>query len=216
MTFLIELHARYSHLQGVDPFLPIPSLTIDGVLPPFTGAEPGGPAHDMSPYSCSALEFCLTFGSTPDRQDILRGWLEHRSRLRGIGWARGFQWIDGSFTEAKPPQDLDTVLFLHRPSAIANDRPALNALAQANMDLFARDRAKQAFRLDLFFVDLDGSPETIVNLSRYYLGLFSHRRIDFLWKGMVQIRLDTPSDDAAALQALGGGKTAAPSAGAST
>jgi hypothetical protein len=56
--------------------------------------------------------------------------------------------------------------------------------------------------LDAFFIDLNASPESIVNVSRYFLGLFSHRRVDGLWKGMLQVRLENVADDAAAAAAL--------------
>jgi len=34
------------------------------------------------------------------------------------------------------------------------------------------------------------------------LGLFSHRRVDGLWKGMLQVRLENVADDLAATAAL--------------
>lgn len=49
---------------------------------------------------------------------------------------------------------------------------------------------KQTFLLDAFFLSLQGDPETLVFLSRYYLQLFSHQRQTFLWKGMVQVRIE--------------------------
>lgn len=59
------------------------------------------------------------------------------------------------------------------------------------------------FSLDAFPVDLDGSPEALVGSARYFLGLFSHRRGDDLWKGMLQVRIEDIADDEAALAALG-------------
>jgi hypothetical protein len=180
--------------------MPIPSFSIDGVLPPYIGPSgPGGRAEDMSPYVVSAFEVVSTFGSSNGRAKILDGWLRHRSQLRSLGFQRGFQWLNGSFLEAKEPRDLDVATFVYRP---AMPTEQFSALLQANRALFDRDQLKHTYLLDAF-IDLDGSPETIVNASRYYFGLFSHRREDELWKGMLQVSLVNPADDGAARSALG-------------
>src|SRR5690606_3604995 len=96
--------------------MPIPHFTIDGVLPPYVGPNgPGGAFEDLSPYEVSATEVVTTFGTTQNRQDILRKWLQHRASLRAAGVVRGFQWLDGSFLEQKEPNDLDTVSLIYRP-----------------------------------------------------------------------------------------------------
>jgi len=180
-----------------------PAFTIDGVLPPFTG--PQGPGDDpafMSPYIVTASEVVSRLGTDENRRGILVGWLKHRAALRSLGFVRGFQWLDGSFLENKVPQDLDTVTFLHRPSGI-QDGADLLQLMRASPHLFIRDAVKSAYKLDAFFIDLQGNPETLVSISRYFLGLFSHQRDTFLWKGMAQVRLEDPVDDAAAIAALG-------------
>jgi hypothetical protein len=183
--------------------MPIPPFTIDGVLPPYVGPYgPGGTAEDMSPYSVTALEVATTLGLSNHRNLILQGWLNHRAALRGIGFNRGFQWLAGSFVESKNPQDLDVVTFLYRPPGV-HDRDQLLHLMRANLGLFDRDQVKASFRLDFFAVDLDGSVEGVVSVARYWLGLFSHRRDDDLWKGLLQVRLEDTQDDAAALTALG-------------
>ena len=182
--------------------MPIPEFTPDGVLPPFVGArEPGGHAGDMSPYTTTALEVAASFGGTPERQVILRGWLAHRAAMRAVGFDRGFQWLDGSFVEDKQPHDLDVVTFLYRPEAVS-DPAALAAMMRTNPDLFQRQQVSQKYSVDFFPIDLNGSPEGIVGLTQYFLGLFSHRRRDNLWKGMVQVRLENANDDNAALAAL--------------
>ena len=156
--------------------MPIPSFSIDGVLPPYVGPQgPGGRVEDMSPYVVTTLEVASTLGGTNGRKNILRGWLKHRADLRALGFQRGFQWLDGSFVETKEPKDLDVVTFLFRPLGI-HDPASLLALMTTNAHLFQRHRVKASYTLDAFFIDLDGSPETIVNASRYLLGLFSHRR----------------------------------------
>lgn len=163
---------------------------------------PGGAAEDMSPYAATALEVVATLGLSADRKSILQGWLHHRAALRAIGFERGFQWLDGSFVESKDPRDLDVVSFLYRPPGIVDPGQLLTVM-RANGNLFVRNLVKAEFRLDAFPVDLDGSPEALVSSARYFLGLFSHRRGDNMWKGMLQVRLEDVADDEAALTALG-------------
>jgi hypothetical protein len=182
--------------------MPIPPFSIDGVLPPYVGnSGPGGPPQDMTPYMVTAVEVVSTLGTDAGRQTILSRWLGHRDALRALGFQHGFQWLDGSFVENTDPNDLDIVTFLFRPATVA--RPAeLAALMGANPQLFDRAQVKARYMLDAFFIDLNGSPEAIVNVSRYYVGLFSHRRVDGLWKGMLQVRLENVADDAAAAALL--------------
>lgn len=183
--------------------MPIPAFGINGVLPPYVGADgPGGKPEDMSPYVVSALEVVTTLGHTEARKKILRGWLTHRAALRSIGFTQGFQWLDGSFVEEKDPNDLDILSFLYRPPA-AQTPAALGLLMNANAGLFERKDVKSAYKLDAFFVDMNGNPATLVNFTRYYLGLFSHKRGDDIWKGMLQVNLADTADDAAAQTVLG-------------
>ncbi len=178
--------------------MPIPSFTIDGILPPFVGPNgPGGAPEDLSPYATTAAEVVTTLATSPARNTILKGWLAHRAALKAIGFDRGFQWLDGSFVEDKEPQDLDIVSFFYRPPGI-HDGNTLARLMHANIGLFGRSQVKATYSLDFFPVDLNGTPEALVSLTRYWLGLFSHRRQDSLWKGMLQIRLEDEVDDAAA------------------
>ena len=156
----------------------------------------------MSPYTVTASDVVTTLGITDERKQILRGWLSHRGALRGIGFVRGFQWLDGSFVEDKKPRDLDVLTFLYRPQGI-QDINGLTQLLIANLNLFDRTQVKATYHLDFFPIDLNGCTETIVDLTRYYLGLFSHRRGDDLWKGMLQVRLEDINDDISALAALG-------------
>ena len=166
--------------------MPFPAFSIDGVLPPYCGANgPGGAAEDMSPYAVTAMEVVSRLAFSEGRKTILRGWLRHRADLRAAGFQRGFQWLDGSFVEDKEPKDLDVVSFLFRPHGIQTP-DQLIVLIKNNIVLFDRPSAKAKFNLDVFSIDLNGSPEALINATRYYLGLFSHRRGDDLWKGMLQ------------------------------
>lgn len=182
--------------------MPIPAFTIDGVLPPYIGPlGPGDAAQAMTPYVATAVELVTTFATTEHRKNLLQSWLDHRAAFRGLGFTQGFQWIDGSFVEDKVPQDLDVVTFSRRPVRAAGAQ-ALERLMRANPEQCIRGPVKRRYNLDAFFVDLDGSKEVLVDATRYLAGLFSHRRGDDLWKGMVQVRFDDPADDAAAVAAL--------------
>jgi hypothetical protein len=191
------------HLSFDGERMPIPPFTIDGVLPPYVGPNgPGGAGEDLSPYEVSVTEVVATLGSTQNRQDILRRWLSHRSLLRAAGIEQGFQWLDGSFLEQKEPNDLDTVSFVYRPEYAIQLEDWTTFIAE-NRRLFDRGQVKQNFRLDALFIDLHGHPETIVEMTRYFMGLFSHRRGDDLWKGMLKVRLENAADDTEALAILG-------------
>jgi hypothetical protein len=180
----------------------IPNFTLDGVLPPFLDTSPAGSPGLMSPYEVKAFDVAERFGTTENRKDILRRWLDHREALRSIGIDRGFQWLDGSFLESKEPNDLDLVVFLRRPLAIATDLGAWNDLLRKNEALFRRDMVKSQHRLDSFFLDLDGNAELLVSGARYFLQLFSHQRSTQIWKGMLQVRMEDAQDDADALKLL--------------
>jgi hypothetical protein len=82
---------------------------------------------------------------------------------------------------------------------------------RTNLNVFGRAQVKNLYHLDFFAIDLNSSIEVVVGMSRYFLGLFSHRRLDEVWKGMLQVRLEDDKDDAAALGVLS--SLAAPSAG---
>lgn len=51
-------------------------------------------------------------------------------------------------------------------------------------------------------VSLGMPPVGVVDHARFWFGLFSHRRSDDAWKGMVQIDLGTAADDAIEMQQL--------------
>lgn len=174
--------------------MPVPAFTIDGVIPPYTGVDgPGAAADQMTPYEASPLEVVLRFATSAGRREILGHWLEHRRLMRLLGVNDGFQWLDGSFVEDKEPDDLDIVTFFRRPPG-AQTAMEIGGLMQANPDAFSRRQIRAARRLDAMFVDLNGSSEGIIDATRYWCGLFSHRRVDDLWKGMVKVSLD-PADE---------------------
>ena len=74
-----------------------------------------------------------------------------------------------------------------------------------------RDLAKKNFKLDHFPVTLTANGAAIVENTRYWTGLFSHRR-DGLWKGMLRVELNTPAADIAAAILVQPAAAAAPAA----
>lgn len=172
--------------------MPIPDFDHNGVLPPHLGL-PTDP-RQISPYPVTALEVCERFGASLERRAILRGWLELRDKLRQLGQVSGFQWIDGSFLEdvearrGSAPNDIDVVSFL----SIQNLQNQNHAL----ISLLANHAAvKQGFKVDHFIVLLTWPGYVIVEQSRYWCGLFSHRRVDSVWKGMLKVDLGAQADD---------------------
>lgn len=73
--------------------------------------------------------------------------------------------MDGSFVEDKVPGDIDVVSFFFRPLA-ARNHAQLSALMQANRELFFRPLVKAKYKVDLMLVDLNGSPEILVETTR--------------------------------------------------
>lgn len=181
--------------------MPVPNFTIHGVLPPYIGPNgPGGDPSDMSPFEATVLEVTQRFSTTTDRRVILRHWLQHRSEMAGLGMDSGFQWLDGSFVEDKTPNDIDVITFFRRPVGHESDQ-GIGLLFVNQADVLRRPMVKARLRVDAMFVDLNATPERTVHLTRYYGSLFSHRRGDDLWKGMVSVPLD-PATDTQALALL--------------
>ena len=183
--------------------MPIPSFDgILNVLPPHLGNPIEPDQH--SPYPCTVLELCERFASSERRRDILAGFLRLREKMFAIGLS-GFQWLDGSFLEdieaqaGRDPGDIDVVTFVARPAQV-ND---LNDLVTTNEWLLDRNHTKTEYRVDHFLVALCTQPRRLVDMSRYWYGLFSHRR-DGVWKGMLCVELDEQRDDAAARRHLEG------------
>ena len=61
--------------------------------------------------------------------------------------------------------------------------------------------AKQNFSIDHYPFDANHSPENTVELTRYWMQLFTHNRMA-IWKGMLKIDLGTPAEDSTARSEL--------------
>jgi len=191
--------------------MPIPDFDHNLVLPPHVG-DHAVSRTNMSPYPCTSLELCAKLGASLERQRILRGFFELRDALRRFGLL-GFQWLDGSFTEDKenssdltrkgPPGDIDVVTFYYPPAVLPSPMPA--DLAAILPIIQNRKATRDRFHVDHILVPLTSAPEFLVDDVRYWFGLFSHRRGDDVWKGMLQLPLDTATDDTLAIGTINGG-----------
>jgi hypothetical protein len=185
--------------------LSIPAFDLGGVLPPFLGTEPGVLAS-QSPYEASMLEIVHRLGTSAHRNQLLRGLLDYRAALRGIGLIEGFQWIDGSFVEDKElvrglaPSDIDVVTLFER-TGFENDEPGWRAhIAPHRFTLFNPRHCKATYRCDAYPIDLGTSGTNVARQSAFWFSLFSHQRDSFRWKGIIQCPLgpdgiDTDASD---------------------
>ena len=177
----------------------IPHWNPSGVLPPYV-SDPKD-RSDMSPYVATIEEVARRFVISEVRRQIFRGFLEYRRALVNVGVIRAFQWLDGSYTEhverteGRNPHDIDVVTFGYVPVK-KSDVAGKRALVASNPTLFRPKVAKQTFGCDAYFVDLDVAPHFVVDDTRYWFGLFTHKRATNLWKGMVVVGLG--GDDTAA------------------
>lgn len=180
----------------------IPPFNHSHVLPPYLGL--GHSSATASPYESTASEVVSRFAITPERIVLLRGFLAYRASLRALGFNQGFQWIDGSFVEnvekhrSMPPKDIDVITFTQPPANMQS--PAINAMMLAHPELFDRVQCKARFGCDTFMVRLNVPAQRLVRETTFWHGVFSHRREDQVWKGLLQIPLE--SDDGQALQML--------------
>lgn len=170
----------------------IPEWDGHGVIPATGSAS--ATSRNRSPYPVALVDFVLRFASTAARRDIVSGFLRYRKALRRAGFVRGFQWIDGSFIEdvetieSRDPRDIDVVTFFHLPKA-ETQQTLMSSMPQ----LFRREDTRDEYRVHAYYVQLDETPELLVEQATYWNSLWSHRR-NGRWKGYVQIAL-SPSDD---------------------
>ncbi|MCZ2099650.1 MAG: hypothetical protein LC121_25980 [Anaerolineae bacterium] len=150
-------------------------------------------------------EIAERLGTTSERAAILRGFIALRAKLQSLGIIDGYQWCAGSFcedienSEGRSPRDLDVVTFFTRPQRV-RESAAWMAFVAANSVTFDAAQTKATFRCDAYFVDATNSLPSIIDQVTYWHGLFGHRRISHMWKGM--LRLPIVSDDADALAHL--------------
>lgn len=182
----------------------IPAMSPSGVLPPFTGASPEL-AGSMSPYHATMGEVADQLCATPDRAKLLRGLLALRAELHALGIVDGYQWLDGSFCEdveknrGRPPGDIDVVTLLLRPAPVIAD-PDWQQFCAANQRILDSNSTKALFSCDAFYIDAGYAALLVADQVTYWFGLFTHQRVSYQWKGILQIPL--MSDDTVAMNLL--------------
>jgi len=177
--------------------MPIPDFDHNQVLPPHLG-DPRQ-ADELSPFPVTSEEVCAKLATSPERRAILQGWLDFRQRLATFNIADGFQWLDGSFmedietSEARAPHDLDLITYFVLPPGLPPSQ-FISTVQVGLPEFFDRDRSRQTFHLDHFPVHLQVNGKALVDITRYWTGLFSHRR-NGVWKGMLRVELNTAASD---------------------
>lgn len=173
----------------------IPAFNAHGVLPPE-----GGQPSTRAPYDSDMVTFCQHFGTTGARRELLRGLLEFRGRLRTAGLNEGFQWLNGSFAEdverlrGRSPADIDVVTFTPLGSGEQQ-----NQLYRKSPELFSPSEIKNKYRVDHYFVSLDGegySRKDFVTTVSYWYSMWAHQRDSLRWKGFVSVMLSSNDQEA--------------------
>lgn len=177
----------------------IPDWNSQGLVPPI---QPGASGHslDRSPYEASSLDVVARFATTIERCAILTGWLAYRKALYESGLESGFQWLDGSFLEdveskdvPRVPGDVDVVTFFELPEGLSQVE-----YDEKHAELFNPKAMKAAYFVDAYGVQLgyalDGE---LVSEIAYWYSLWSHRKLDHVWKGFVQVELSPLTDSTA-------------------
>jgi len=71
-------------------------------------------------------------------------------------------------------------------------------LIDANPSLFDKTATKKEYGCEGFFVEA-GFPAVLVHRQiTYWFGLFTHQKVTFLWKGILQVPLQSDDSDAVA------------------
>lgn len=176
----------------------IPKWNLSGVIPPFVGLSPVVGVAAASPYRATILEFAQQFCTSDRRVRLFQYLLDYRRALLAVGLS-GRQWLDGSFCEdverirRRDPKDIDVVNLVSVAPGVA-----AAAVVAANPNLFDWARVKSDYYCDAYNVDMGRRGEDTYRQLAYYLGLFTHQRATYLWKGMVEVPLPSNDDQAKA------------------
>jgi hypothetical protein len=178
------------------PLFSIPDWTVEGFIPPHNPVSPA--SVDRSPYRVGMVDFILRYSTSANRRRILEGFLNFRQALQNLDLTQGFQWVDGSFLEDvehlehRSPNDLDVVTFAHLPGGLDQ-----RSLFNQDFNLFTPHQSKSLYLVDSYFVQLNNvSAEYLVERSRYWYSMWSHRRSG-QWKGYIELDLNPINDQIA-------------------
>ena len=168
----------------------IPDWNIQGLLPPIKPGESGSSPR-RSPYEVDSVALVDHFATSKERCKILDGLLRYRLALYDVGIVEGFQWLDGSFMqdietqELRPPNDIDVVTFLVIPKKFDEDELKR---------LFIMEETKKEFFVDAYPFQLNQKYDSsAIKSISYWYSMWSHTR-DGIWKGFLQVNLDSSKD----------------------
>ncbi len=171
----------------------IPEWDTTGLLPPIDSVAPA--SSERSPYRVTLTDVVARFASSPERRQILRGWLNFRAALHAMGLTEGFQWLNGSFMEHvellehRPPRDMDVVTFLKTPATFAPTPEQAQGLDH--------DHVKREFLIDSYLIEVDQMElPNLIRKAAYWYSMWSHRR-NQAWKGYLEVDLDPTLDQQA-------------------
>lgn len=184
--------------------MPIPPFNSNSILPPHSG-DPTN-IDEVTPYRCTPQEFVERFNTSPERKEILLGFFRLRESLLASGLT-GIQWIGGSFVENKevhrrsPPGDVDVVTLIVSEESWEATSARLDVVHPEWAD---PEPMKAKFKTDAYFLFSEMHPVILADQMAYWIGLFSHRRDDYRWKGMLRMDLLHTHENAETLAILTG------------
>lgn len=113
---------------------------------------------------------------------------------------------DVEFNESRSPNDVDVVTCFHLPHGYDQF-----TFWNTHKRLFKNKLMKRAFKVDSYYIPL-GEPATALSIkgTNYWYSMWSHTRAG-IWKGFVEVELDTGLDALAMdiLTGLDGGEAVA-------
>lgn len=173
---------------------PVPAFDARGLMPPFIGND--AVTKDRAPYEASMLEVVATLGTSEHRRDLIRGLLDYRGLLDGLGYSGGLQFVDGSFTEnvegreGRSPNDIDVFSYLVRPARYQQDHNlwATSGFVEWSNEIADRSLNKARFHLDTYAIAVDQhGPLSLILETTYWYSLFAHKKLTHDWKGFLRI-----------------------------
>lgn len=166
----------------------------NGILPPIRPRMPEN-SLERSPYPVSMCDLVEKFAFTERRKALLKNLLSYREALCKAGIEKGFQWIDGSFTEhveqleMREPNDIDVVTFFRLPDGLEQQE-----MCRRHGSLFELDIIKSKYEIDAYYFLLgEKIDKSHVRQITYWYSMWSHRR-DGLWKGFLRVEISSEED----------------------
>lgn len=173
--------------------MPIPDHNADGLLPAY-GDDPRK-RKLRSPFKATTEELVTRFATSEKRIILLQGLFEYRAKLRTLN-VEGVQWIGGSFIDKnhnRDPGDIDIVTIYLR------EKDKERFFEQDDVIKYLKRNSVSEYGIDGKFIEIHisdlESVMSLISMSVYWSGMFSHRKSDDKLKGFVEIELSIDTDD---------------------